>query len=118
MPLSQAPQSIVLPQLSPTTPQYWPPIGLQLRRLVQLVSGVPHAPGTYAPQVWGALQPWQSREAPQPSPILPQYWPPPATAQVSGVQFAGTHSPPLHTWPVPQLPQSSARPQPSPILPQ
>src|SRR4029078_11948212 len=41
MPLSQVPQSIVLPQLSPTTPQYWPPIGLQLRRFVHLVSGGP-----------------------------------------------------------------------------
>ncbi len=46
MPLSQVPQSIVLPQLSPTTPQYCPPIGLQLRRFVQLESGVPHTPVT------------------------------------------------------------------------
>ena len=38
--------SIVLPQLSPTTPQYCPPIGLQLRRFVQLATGVPHTPGT------------------------------------------------------------------------
>jgi len=29
MPLSHAPQSMVPPQLSPITPQYWPPIGLQ-----------------------------------------------------------------------------------------
>ena len=46
MPLSHVPQSIVLPQLSPTTPQYWPPIGLQLTRFVQLASDVPHTPGT------------------------------------------------------------------------
>src|SRR5436190_558913 len=107
------------PQLSPTTPQYWPPIGLQLRRFVQLDAGVPHTPAMLAPpQVWGALQLMQSSGPPQPSPIIPQYWPPPAIAQVSGMQPAGTHSPPLQTWPPAQAPQSSERPQPSPIGPQ
>jgi hypothetical protein len=107
------------PQLSPTTPQYWPPIGLQLSRFVQLAAGVPQTPVTFAPpQVWGALQLMQSSDPPQPSPIMPQYWPPPAIAQVSGVQPAGTHSPPLQTWPFAQVPQSSERPQPSPIMPQ
>ena len=55
---------------------------------------------------------------PQPSPILPQYWPPPAIAQVSGVQLAGTQRPPLQIWPAAHVPQSSSRPQPSPTLPQ
>src|SRR5262245_30966983 len=119
MPLSQAPQSMLPPQLSPTTPQYWPPIGLQLSRLVQLAAGVPQTPAMLAPpQVMGALQPWQSSVPPQPSPILPQYWPPLASAQVIGEQVVGTHRPPRQVWPAAQPPQSSSRPQPSPILPQ
>ena len=49
---------------------------------------------------------------------MPQYLPPLAMLQVSGVQLAGTHRPPLQDWPAAQVPQSSSRPQLSPILPQ
>jgi hypothetical protein len=92
---------------------------LQLRRFVQLAAGVPQTPVTFAPpQVCGVLQLMQSSDPPQPSPIMPQYCPPPATAQVSGVQPAGTHRPPLQTCPLAHIPQSTERPQPSPIVPQ
>ena len=42
MPLAHAPQSMVLPQLSPTTPQYWPPVGVHDSRLGQLAGDAPH----------------------------------------------------------------------------
>ena len=108
MPLSQVPQSMVPPQSSPMTPQYWPPIGLQLTRFVQLPAARRTRPAMPAPpQVRGAVQPPQSSVPPQPSPIMPQYLPPPAVLQVSGVQLAGTHRPPLQVWPAGQAPQSS-----------
>src|SRR5690242_6538297 len=61
---------------------------------------------------------------PQPLPIVPQYWPPPAGLQLMGVQaLAGApHTPamppPPQVWGAPQPPQSTVPPQPSPIMPQ
>ena len=56
---------------------------------------------------------------PQPSPMVPQYCPPLAAAQVAGLQLAGTHTfLALQVWPDGQSPQGSALPQPSPIVPQ
>src|SRR5262245_46837048 len=71
------------------------------------------------PQVCGAAQ-VQSMVRPQPSPIRPQYLPPPpGTSQPIGVQFAGTQTPSgLQVLPVGQAAQSIASPQPVPILPQ
>src|SRR5580765_2669208 len=62
----------------------------------------------------------QLRTPPQPSPMVPQYWPP------IGVQVAFTQVGSLQTLatPAPQVPpfgqvlQSSVPPQPSPIMPQ
>ena len=62
---------------------------------------------------------------PQPSPMSPQYWPPPATVQATRVQLGPpTHRPLLvsHTQPALKAeqvsPQSTVPPQPSPTLPQ
>ena len=41
------------------------------------------------PQVWPSGQAPQSMVPPQPSPILPQYWPPPLGVQVTSVQVPG-----------------------------
>jgi hypothetical protein len=64
----------------------------------------------------------QSRELPQPSPMVPQYWSPFAVAQVSGVQTGGSplHRLSLQVHPVllQVVPQSSEFPQPSPMVPQ
>jgi hypothetical protein len=64
----------------------------------------------------------QLSELPQPFPMVPQYWPPEAGLQVSGVQTPGG---PLHSlsWQVqPDLlqvfPQSRGLPQPSPMVSQ
>jgi hypothetical protein len=118
MPFPHGPQSMLPPQLSPTTPQYSTAAGgLQLKRFVQ--SGLAHTPAIPPPpQVCGALQFWQSSVPPQPSPISPQYLPPPAMLQVSAVQLGGTQTPPRQIWPSAHAAQSSARPQPSPIAPQ
>jgi hypothetical protein len=67
-------------------------------------------------------QPPQSRPWPQPSPIVPQYWPP-VNEQVAAVQLGapqrlGTPEPPHVSGAVHVLPQSTGRPQPSPIVPQ
>ena len=79
------------------------------------------SPQTFAipvpPHDCGAAQP-QSIVLPQPSPIRPQYLPPPpGMSQPAGVQFAGTQTPSLlHVAPAGQAPQSSASPQPVPTL--
>src|SRR4051812_5413365 len=80
---------------------------------------LPQTPGTPPPpQVVDPVQ-LQSSAPPQPSPILPQYRPPPGMLQVSGAQFACTHTPDAAQLLVPsQAPHSSARPQPSPMVPQ
>jgi hypothetical protein len=63
----------------------------------------------------------QTRELPQPSPMVPQYRPPKAGLHATGVQVG----PPLHRlfWQVHPLlvqavPQASELPQPSPMVPQ
>jgi hypothetical protein len=123
LPAGQAPQSRVLPQPSPILPQYWPLAGVQVRA-VQLPGATPQIPVRPAPpQVCVPAQAPQSRVLPQPSPILPQYWPP------VGVQVNAVHDPagaphtlgmpaPPQLWPAGQAPQSRVLPQPSPILPQ
>src|SRR5664280_874870 len=64
----------------------------------------------------------QSSERPQPSPIVPQYWPPLAAVQPLATQFGSKHKllmpPPPQTPPFAQVPQSRLPPQPSPIVPQ
>jgi hypothetical protein len=71
---------------------------------------------------WVPVQPPQSSVRPQPSPIVPQYRPPPAATQVPGVQLVGaqvfaTPAPP-QVEPAGQSPHWSVPPQPSPIVPQ
>jgi len=64
----------------------------------------------------------QTSELPQPSPMVPQYWPPEAGVQVSGVQTPGAPlhrlSSQVHPLLLQMLPQSSELPQPSPMVPQ
>jgi len=86
--------------------------------------GIPVPPlGGGAPQVMplgqGAVQ---LSVPPHPSPIVPQYWPPPATVQEIGWQLGSpqtfmTPRPPqvAGAW---HVPQSRTPPQPSPIMPQ
>src|SRR5215831_9871730 len=80
-------------------------------------------------QTWSAVQvpivqSGQVWVPPQPLPMVPQYWPPPAGLQLSGVHSdAGApHTPvtppPPQVWGAVQLPQSRVAPQPSPTLPQ
>jgi hypothetical protein len=64
----------------------------------------------------------QSSEWPQPSPMVPQYWPPEAVLQVNGVHAGGW---PLHrlSWQVHPVfvhavPQLTVDPHPSPMSPQ
>src|SRR5580698_3803457 len=118
MPFVQAPQSSVPPQPLPMTPQYCPPEGVQLTG-VQLALAAPQTPVMPPPpQVLAPLQAPQSSEPPQPSPMAPQYWAPPAALQVAGTQPATTQTPPLQVWPLGQAPQLTEPPQPSPIVPQ
>src|SRR6185436_6357893 len=85
----------------------------------------PQTPGTPPPpQVSpAALQAGQSSVPPQPSPILPQYWPL-GRVQVSFWQPTGVEPhtpgvpPPPQVCPLGQPPQSLVLPQPSPIRPQ
>jgi hypothetical protein len=59
---------------------------------------------------------------PQPSPTVPQYWPPEVGLQSSGVQIGGLplHNPSWHAHPVfaQVVPQSTFDPHPSPTTPQ
>ena len=64
----------------------------------------------------------QARLWPQPSPMLPQYWPP-ATEQVCGTQAGspqtlGMPVPPQVSGAVQVSPHTIGWPQPSPIVPQ
>ena len=118
MPLSHVPQSMRAAAVVADDAAVLAALGLQLRRFVQFDATCRTRPPRRRRSCWGALQPWQSSVPPQPSPILPQYLPPPGIAQVSGMQFAGTQRPPLQILPAEHLPQSSPRPQPSPTLPQ
>jgi hypothetical protein len=93
---------VIFTQSAPPTQAFWPPHTQPLPAAEQ------SAP--------------QSSELPQPSPMVPQYWPPVAGSQVSGVQAGG--------WPLQRLswqvqpvllhvvPQFSELPQPSPMIPQ
>jgi hypothetical protein len=76
------------------------------------------------PQVWPAGHAvGQLSECPQPSPTVPQYWPP-VGVQVVATQVAEPHrlaTPlPPQVWPAGHdvVPQSTVPPQPSPIMPQ
>src|SRR5262245_24986032 len=64
----------------------------------------------------------RSRVPPQPSPMRPQYWPPPAGMHVIFTQLGSPHTPatprPPHVAGAVHAPQSSIPPQPSPIVPQ
>jgi hypothetical protein len=64
----------------------------------------------------------QSRVPPQPSPIVPQYWPPPAGVQEIFWQLGSPQTPatprPPHDAGAVQAPQSNIPPQPSPMTPQ
>ena len=71
MPLAQAPQSCVPPQLLPMTPQYWPPIGVHdvFTHVGSLQTlGMPPVPPQVPP--FGHVP--QSSVPPQLSPIMPQ----------------------------------------------
>src|SRR5208283_5259759 len=124
MPAGQvAGQLSVPPQPSPMLPQYCcgPLASLQVT-CTQLGPPMhtlllPHA----QPLPAAEQSVLHTNELPQPSPMVPQYWPPEAGVQVTGTQV----EPPLHRlfWQVqPALvhvvPQSSELPQPSPMVPQ
>jgi hypothetical protein len=114
------PQSTEPPQPSPMTPQNGAPLTEQARFGTQPV-GAHRFETPPPPHAWPVGQPPHASCASQPSPIVPQYWPP-AGLQVSFVQFGlpqtfGRFAP--HTVPFGQaLPQSTWPPQPSPITPQ
>src|SRR5262245_25306198 len=80
-----------------------------------VAGAAPHAmpPGQAMPQ---------SRVPPQPSPMTPQYRPPPAGVQLPGTQLGSPHTPATPRPPQlagdMQAPQSSIPPQPSPTTPQ
>src|SRR5438105_2875133 len=115
---------MVLPQPSPTIPQYWPPGCWQMTDSQAAAGGAPPAGGAPAPPLPApARQPPQSMLLPQPSPILPQYLPP-ACWQTRGWQAPpgcphtpARPPPPQVAAPV-QPPQSMVLPQPSPTAPQ
>jgi hypothetical protein len=112
---AQAPQSRVLPQPSPMTPQKRDAAALQ-------VIGT-HPDATHSPeplQVCAAAQAPQFRARPQPSPTLPQYFAAaPLAWQASGAQLAPpTQTPIWQVWSPGQAPQSSMPKQPFPITPQ
>jgi hypothetical protein len=126
-PLPAAEQSVPQlsepPQPSPTVPQYWPPAaGLQVI-FEQLVPPthmllLPHPqPLPDAEQSVPQLS-----ELPQPSPTIPQYWPPAAGLQATGVHIpvGPLHKPSWHCHPVfvQVVPQCAVDPHPSPISPQ
>src|SRR3954454_23266448 len=89
-PAGQVPQSMVLPQPSPTSPQYWPFGHWHITDMQPAIGGDPQTPGMRPatgadpqppgmpppPQLWPLGQPPQSRVLPQPSPTTPQYLPP------------------------------------------
>src|SRR5580765_1786167 len=98
------------------------PVQPQVVMLGQTLGTPMPPPGGAPPQVPIGQVAGQFRVPPQPSPIVPQYWPPPVGLQVIFLQFGspqtlGTFWPPQVAGAV-QAPQSSERPQPSPIVPQ
>jgi hypothetical protein len=117
-------QPSVPPQLSPMSPQYCcTPLALLHVTFTQ--SGPPtHTfllPQTQLGPEAEQSAPQES-ELPQLSPTVPQYWPPEAGLQVSGVHTPGgpLHKPPSQSHPVfvHVVPQSTFDPHPSPTTPQ
>ena len=63
----------------------------------------------------------QSSELPQPSPTIPQYWPPAGVQVFAGhIPVCPLHKPPVHCHPgfVHVVPQCAVDPHPSPMSPQ
>jgi hypothetical protein len=126
-PLPAAEQSVAhpseWPHPSPMVPQYWPPeVGLQVSGVQPAVGPALHKPSWQIQPAFKQVVP-QSRELPQPSPTIPQYWSPLAVVQVSGAQPA--LGPALHrlSWQVHPafghvVPQWRVNPHPLPISPQ
>jgi hypothetical protein len=119
-----AAQLNVPPHASPTPPQYcWTPLALVQLTFWQFGPPThtllpPHSQPL--PAVEQSVL--QASELPQPSPTVPQYWPPEAGLQVSDVH---TPAGPLHRlfWQIHPLlgqvaAQASELPQPSPMVPQ
>jgi hypothetical protein len=101
---------------------------VQVGICAQSGQGALHTPGVRAPQVCPFGQVPQSIDAPQPSPMEPQYWVPSASVQLS---FVGQVAPPPQMFaaplppqvqPVPRaeqsVPQSCVPPQPFAMTPQ
>jgi hypothetical protein len=110
MPLSDVftpPAHTSTSQASPVQPVLAPG---QMFRFAPVPHGMPlaHSPHSSTP--------------PQPLPMRPQYWPPLAGMQATGVQSALPHTfarpPPAQVLPPVHSPHSSTPPQPSPIVPQ
>ena len=111
------PMSLAAAAASPSEPLQ-PPVVMLGQTL-----GTPAVPSGCAPpqdpigQVVG-----QVSVPPQPSPIVPQYWPPPAGVQVIFLQLGSPQTLatpwPAHVAGAGQVPQSSDPPQPSPMVPQ
>ncbi len=105
-------------------PQNFQPCSLQVLGWQVPGSGA-HTPGVLPgpPQTEPAAQPPQSSRPPQPSPTLPQRFPP-ACSHVSFWQLESGGGPhtfatrPPHTWPSAQPPHSKLPPQPLPTRPQ
>jgi hypothetical protein len=118
-PEGHEPQLSEPPQPLPMVPQYWPPVDGVHVPWVHALGGNPHTPVTPAPpQVSGAVQLPHSSNDPQPSPMVPQYWPPVGGLQVAGAQNVGMQMPELQVCPAPHTPQSRLPPQRSPMTPQ
>ena len=111
--------SSALPQPLPIVPQYRPPVDGVHVIPVHVPVGQPHTLATPAPpQVCGEGQPLHVSVPPQPSPMVPQYWPPVDGVHVVGVQFVGTQMLSWHVCPDGQDPHASDPPQPLPMVPQ
>jgi hypothetical protein len=116
-------QLSVPPQLSPTSPQYCCTL-LALLQVVFWQSGPPtHTLLVHVQPLPAAEQSVpQSSEWPQLSPTVPQYWPPAATLQDTGVQtsFGPLHKPVSQSHPLllHAFPQFTDDPQLSPSTPQ
>jgi hypothetical protein len=116
------PQSSEWPQLSPTVPQYCPPVASLQVNGVQTSFGPLHKPLSQTHPLLLHVVP-QFTDDPHVSPSTPQYWSLFAVKQASGVQLAlgpALHRPLSHT----QLSfeqvagQLTVDPHPSPMTPQ
>src|SRR5262249_34039569 len=98
-----------------------PPRPVAVRVSVAVVGAAPHTLGTPPPpQVCGAVQTPQVSVPPQPSGIVPQFFP--CAAHVVGVHAAPPQTfatpPPPHGWGAVQAPHLGVPPQPFAMLPQ